>query len=299
MPAMGAWGAGLYADDVARDLKGTVAAVSRLPLRPDELLAILTDRHRVMASDPEDEGHAVFWLVVADGFARLGLDCPAARDRALGVIDSGLDLRICAALGMAPALLRKRAAMLAALRETILRGPAPGARRAVLRAPQPWIMELGECFVFPTFEGQGINAHYPSAEADPTWRGQDGWGAGVLCERGRAFGHLAWYRLCVLGRVFAAEPTLDEVRGGFFGCGLSAGTCTPRQFDRMRLRRIGRLPVREGAILEAVPELATSVRSGEDAAILDVCITGNLRARTDGFRETPVAGVLADPAAGC
>ncbi len=291
---MGAWGAGLYADDVARDLKGIIAAVARLPLGPDALLAMLTDRHRAMATDPEDEGHSVFWLVLGDRFTRLGIDCPVARDRAVAIIDGGRDLANCEALGMAPALLRKRAAMLEALRATLLRGPVPGTKRPVLRGPQPFLMEVGDCFVFPTCKGQGINAHFPAKEADPTWRGQDGWGAGVVCERDRAFGYLAWYRLCVLGRVFPEPPTLEDIRRGSFGCGLSAGTCTPIQFRRMELRKVGAVPVREGAILEMVPELVSAVRSGEDAAILDVCITSNLRARTDGFRETPVASVLAD-----
>ncbi|MGG5819297.1 hypothetical protein [Falsiroseomonas sp. HW251] len=290
---MGVWGAGLHAGDVARDLKGLIAAVARLPLGADDLLGLLVERYRATAEDPDDEDHTVFWLVVADGLGRLGIDCPMARERALAIIDSGRDLAMCEAIEMDKATLRKRAAMLAALRETLARGPAPGAKRRVLTAPQPFIMEMGEAFAFPTCRGQGINAHFPSPEADPTWRDQDGWGAGLVCERGHAFGHLAWYRLCVLGRVFADEPTLDDVRGGFFGCGLSAGTCTKRQFERMRLKRIGTLPVRAGAILDLVPELLTEVRSGEEAAILDVCITSNLRARTDGFRETPVADVLA------
>lgn len=290
---MGAWGAGLYSDDFARDLKPMIAAAARLPIPTEALLDLIRAQHGGIAADPSDEDHTAFWLVLADTLGRLGIDCPEARERALAIIDGGQDLARCAALEMAPADLRKRAAMLAALRETLARGPAPGRKRAMLRGPQPFLMELGDCLVFPTSRGQGINAYFPSRDAQPDWR-QDGWGAGIVCELGRAFGHLAWYRFCVLGHDFRDKPGLDEVRRGRFGPGLSAGTCSPLHFKRVALEKIGALPVRPGAILAAVPELLTQVRPPEKAAILDVSLCNNLCAIMGSFRGVPVASVLED-----
>ena len=64
------------------------------------------------ADDAADEDHSIFWLVVADQFAKRGIDCPAARDRALALIADGSDLKTMESLGMDPKGLAKRRAML-------------------------------------------------------------------------------------------------------------------------------------------------------------------------------------------
>jgi hypothetical protein len=40
---MGAWGTGLYSGDFAMDLRGTIAAISRLPFDGDRLAEILCE----------------------------------------------------------------------------------------------------------------------------------------------------------------------------------------------------------------------------------------------------------------
>jgi hypothetical protein len=53
---MGAWGVGLYSNDVALDLKSTVASVLRLPFSPDDALAVLVENEPAL-SDPADESY--------------------------------------------------------------------------------------------------------------------------------------------------------------------------------------------------------------------------------------------------
>lgn len=289
---MGAWGPGLYSSDVALDLKPLIATLARLPVADGEILGMIKAQYPGVADDPTDEDHSSFWLVLADQFVKRGIDCPATRARALEVIDAGLDITMLEALEMGAADLRKRRAMLAALRPVIAQPPAPAKPRATLKKPQPYLMEIGDCYIYPTSKGEGINAYYPSKDVDKSWR-QDGWGAAVLCERGRAFGYLAWYRLCAVDPGYTDKPTLDDVRAARFGAGLSAGTCSPVHFKRMELEKIGELPVDPEAIHRLVPELRTDVRSGDKAAILDVSLCNNLAAGQGRFRGPAVAEVLA------
>src|SRR5579859_3478765 len=97
---MGAWGIGLYSSDFAMDLRGCVNAVVRLPFNPDRLLEIICQSEPSSANDATDPDHTVFWLVVADLFAKKGIDCPKARDRALAIIADRADLATMAFLGM-------------------------------------------------------------------------------------------------------------------------------------------------------------------------------------------------------
>jgi hypothetical protein len=127
---MGAWGSGLYSCDFALDVRGSVKAVARLPLPPDRLLEYLCASQPAAANDPKDADHTVFWLTVADQFAKRGIDCAGARDRALAIITNGVDLAAMAALGMDEESLVKRRAMLEELRGRIaapidITSPAP------------------------------------------------------------------------------------------------------------------------------------------------------------------------------
>jgi len=288
---MGAWGVGLYAGDFARDLRPMVGALARLPVNGDRLTELACERFAETASNPRDEDHTIFWLVLADQCAQRHIDAPEARRRALEIIDTGADIAVHRELDMTEGDLRKRAIMLAALRPKLATPVDEAQRRGVLRRPQPFLMALGDCLVFPTSRGKGINSYFPSRAADRTFQ-QDGWGAGVVCALGRAFSYLAWYRLGVLDETFPDRPDIARIRAGRFGPGLSAGTCSPTHFKRMELAKIGSLPVVEGAILRAVPELVGQVRSPETAAILDVSLCNNLRAGDGTFEGPLVTEVL-------
>lgn len=244
---MGVWGAGLYSSDFAMDLRSTIGAVARLPYDGDRLVEILADTAPTAASDPNDECHTTFWLVVADRFARLAITSNRARKEALTIIDAGSDLAMHAALGMSPADLRKRRKMLQDVR-TRLTNPAARSRpRPILKQPQAFLMDVGDTLVYPTCGGRCINPYFASKELDRAvtaggWK-QDGWAAFVVVDRGRAFDFLTWYRPLTVATATVQKPTLRELRGEVLWKLDRAGTCSPVHFKRMELEKIGTLPI--------------------------------------------------------
>ena len=89
---MGVWGTGLYSGDFALDLRSTVSAVARLPFDGDKLSDILCGTEPGAANNSDDEEHTIFWLVIADQFAKRSITCDRARDKALAIIEDGNDL---------------------------------------------------------------------------------------------------------------------------------------------------------------------------------------------------------------
>ncbi|HLY58807.1 MAG TPA: hypothetical protein VKS60_24810 [Stellaceae bacterium] len=269
---MGAWGIGLYSSDFAMDLRSTVGAVARLPFEPGRLLELLRASEPTAADDPADEDHCVFWLTVADQFARRGIDCPEARDRALAVIDDGSDLAMMSRLGMAEKDLAKRRKMLEELRPKIAAPPAPGRPRPVLKAPQPLLMHSGDTLAFPVSDGHCINPYFPSKEAmRPAWR-QDGWGVFLVVECGHVFEYLAWYRPLVAAIAFADRPVLSNLAGPRLWYLQRAGTCSQSHFRKMELAPLGRLPLDPGRLAGLFPE-RPSPRSD---AVSDISIANRL-----------------------
>ena len=147
---MGVWTAGLYSGDFALDLRSAIRAVAQLPFDGDRLTEILAETEPAAASDPENEDHTTFWLIVADQFARRGIVCDRVRGAALTIIDSGSDLALLRKLGMNASNLTKRAKILKGVRERVATTPQKGAPRARLKNPQPLLMGLGDVVVYPT-----------------------------------------------------------------------------------------------------------------------------------------------------
>ena len=116
---MGTWGVGLYSSDFALDLRSCVRAVARLPFDSTRLLDVISRVEPSAAGNAEDPDHTVFWLTVGDQFARLGINCQTARERALTIISEGADLTAMTALGMDAKSLAKRRTMLETLRARI------------------------------------------------------------------------------------------------------------------------------------------------------------------------------------
>ncbi len=55
----------MYSCDVALDLKANIAAIVRLPIDAEAIVARIRALWRC-ADDPDDEDHTDFWLVLAD-----------------------------------------------------------------------------------------------------------------------------------------------------------------------------------------------------------------------------------------
>jgi hypothetical protein len=141
---MDVWGAGLYSGDFAADLRAAIRAVARLPFDADKLVDILSGIEPAAANNSADEDHTTFWLVVADQFTKRGIASEKVLNKALGIIDQGAGMNVLAQLGMEPALLRKRQQILTELRAQLESAPRVSKLRAVLKKPQPFLMESGD-----------------------------------------------------------------------------------------------------------------------------------------------------------
>lgn len=273
---MGTTGVGLYANDMAMDLRSTIAAVARLPFAGDRLVEILCETERGAANNPADEDYANFWLVVADQFAKRAITSARVRETALSIIDHGSDLAMLARLGMKEKDLAKRKQILAQLRERIV-APAPQARsRPVIRKPQPFFLEVGDAFAYPTSAGKCINSYFSSKEKIPGWH-HDGWGAMVIVDCGRAFDFLAWYRPLTISHALAEKPALAQLRAQTLWVLRRPGTCSSVHCKRLELERLGAFAIDNEKLSAVFPRRAP----GQYEAVNDIGITNSLSVGPD------------------
>jgi hypothetical protein len=276
MASMGAWGVGLYSSDFAMDLRCCVNAVTRLPFAPDQLLDTICQSEPTSANDVADPDHTVFWLTVADQFAKKEIDCPTAPDRALGIIAGGADLATMASLGMDEKSLAKRGIMLEGLRARLTE-PVAAKRRAVLKAPQKLLLEVGEVLVYPvcqqTHSCEPINPYAVGKDWAwvKAWK-QDGWGAFVVTERGLLFDFLAWYRPLVAYRASQTEPALAELAAPRAWRLQQSGTLTTRHYANLRLKSVGRIEIDQTRLDYFFPDR----RVPFGPVVGDVSISGSL-----------------------
>src|SRR5690348_12038595 len=144
---MGVWGAGLFSDDTALDVRGAyrerLANGMAGPAATDELLASFEH------DDPS------FWLALAATQWRCGRLEDRVRDHALRIIDDGSDLRRFAEL---PKLQRSRARVLAKLRED-LHSPQPAATTVRRRIPAQCDWHKGEIVGFRRDSGTWLTLY--------------------------------------------------------------------------------------------------------------------------------------------
>ncbi|HKX17734.1 MAG TPA: hypothetical protein VJT33_06975 [bacterium] len=274
---MGVWGTGLYSGDFAIDLRSTISAVARLPFDGDKLVDILCQTEPTAATNPDDADHTIFWLVVADQFAKRAIVCGRARDRALAMIESGADIAVHERLGMQPSDLRKRRKTLEEVRTRITAPLPSGSARSVLKKPQAFLMDVGDVFVYPTFGGRCRNAYFASKESDrlgtkaPPWT-QNGWAAMVIVDRGRAFGFLSWYRPLTVSMATVQRPTLAALRADVLWRLARAGTCSAVHFGRMELEKIGNLAIDNDKLRRSFPDM----RPGTSQAVENISIANTV-----------------------
>ena len=244
---MGVWATGLYAGDFALDLRSTLGAVAKLPFDNERLLDILCESEPAAAHNAEDTDHATFWLVIADQFAKRGIESNRARQMALQIIDSGSDLRTLEKLGMQAPDLRKRKKVLEEVRQRILAPELKTRPREVLRAPQPLLMHTGDVLVYPTFRGRCRNPYFVDQNRDrmgtaaPPWQA-DSWAAMVIVDCGLAFDFLAWYRPLTLAHAVAEKPSFAELQEELLWKVGRPGTSSASHFKRMGFEKSQRSP---------------------------------------------------------
>jgi hypothetical protein len=269
---MGTWGAGLYSSDMAMDLRSAVAAVARLPFDEDRLVEILCNLEPGAAKDPRDEDHTVFWLVLADQFEKRGIVSAGVREKALAIIDTGTDLAMLEKLGMKPADLRKRGKTLGDLRARITGAPPTPKPRSVIKQPQPYVMEVGGLYAYPTLSGEPINPYMTPKYFDrAAWR-PDGFGLMLIIDRGRTFDYLAWYQAIVAAMAVPTKPDISALSLETYWMLELPGTCSAAHFKKMRLEHVGALSVDPAAVDQVFPMR----RPGAPYAIEDISIANRM-----------------------
>lgn len=265
---MGTWGPGLYANDLARDLKSTIASVIRLPLEHSELVSLLKDSFPGQSSQEDDEEYTSFWLVVADQFHKLGVSDPDVFERAIGIVDSGMDLNCPERKELSALDRRKREKVLAELRERLTK-PPPNKARKTLRKPQPLLMNAGDLVIFPVFAHNNCVNPYSSRWTQQ----QECWGAACIVRSGHVFQYLAYYYPVVLASRFdlSQKPSPAELLASGKWELRRPGTCSKVHFGRMQLEIIDHLTLDQKQLVSHFPEM----RDGRYQVINDISISNS------------------------
>lgn len=275
---MGAWGPGLYSNDLGLDLRSAIKVVSRLPFGVEQLTEIAIDTFGETAKNSDDDDYTAFWLVLADQFHRRGIPAQAVFNTAIGIIKSGKDLQVNQDLGMSGVDLEKRRRVLAELQER-LEQTVPKKSRNILKKPQLFLMSAGDVIVFPIDKKGGcINPYFSTKqlEQSPGFKFEKaGWGAAVIVACGRAFDFVSYYTPMVITQHFNAmrKPTLDLIeKHGGWKLNLS-GTCSKNQFRRMQLEIIGKVTIDEIKLRS----LFHRIDNGVSAAVNDISLANRLK----------------------
>lgn len=238
---MGTWGAGLYEDDEAADLKANISLIAKIPANGDRLLEILLEQ-RGNTPQLTDDGGPTFWLVLGDQFERRGIYSKAVSDTALNAIESGFDLKDLENRGLDAKVLEKREKILHELRARL---KSPRQERKLSknpRLPDP-VLQVGEVYAFPTENGFACSPWRLPSKGEFT---PDGWGAMIVLECDRAFQWLPWCALASLTIDPTQKPTIDDAIQENLIFHLQthgAARCVPKRADAktMRLELLGRV----------------------------------------------------------
>lgn len=202
---MGTWGTGLYAGDFAADLKADFAMFARVPGSPGELVRRLIERYDTSARDPSDESYTEFWLILADRMHLHGLEHRETFSKAVAIVAREQDIEMKRELGMSPADLRKRKAILLDL-ENRLKRPHPNPRKIrPLTEPEPHAFPEWTIIAYPTDHGEIRSSCDPS---NAIGFEADGWGSAVILANGHLHGYFAWSAIARLSVHGKGKPTI-------------------------------------------------------------------------------------------
>jgi len=272
---MGAWGTSLYSNDFAADLRSLISAVARLPYDGDRLAEIICSTERSASEDPSDEYHTIFWLVLAGQFEKKGIASARVCAKAISIIYSESDTAVMASLGMKPAALRKREATLAELWDRISAAPTVSSPRATLKAPDPYVMDPGGVYSFPTLEDAAINPYMPKRLFDRSAWNPDGFGLMVPVERGRAFDFLAWYRMLVIEDALPTIPSLEKILSDFRWNLADPGTCSASHFKKIEIKKVSLVEIDPVKLEHTFPKRAP----GTSQAVQGISIVNGMDLR--------------------
>lgn len=145
--AMGAWGAAIFSDDLALDIRGDYRELLEDQVPDEEATRRVVDSYRHLDVDQEH----LLWLALAAAQSELGRLDEDVKARALAVIDTGRGLELWEEAGSKE--LAKRKAVLAKLRDQ-LTAPQPLRKRV----KRPWRhetdLQAGDVLSFTASNGQ-------------------------------------------------------------------------------------------------------------------------------------------------
>ena len=139
---MGAWGANLYQDDVALDIKDEYKDNLRRGKTNEEAMQEIIDKYQELLEDAEDRG--VFWLALADTQWNLGRLDEQVKKQALEIIELGIDLK---RWESNEKLYNKRKEILEKLKEKLL-SPQPEEKRMPKYRTYKCEWENGDVFAY-------------------------------------------------------------------------------------------------------------------------------------------------------
>ena len=139
---MGAWGANLYQDDVALDIKDEYKDNLRRGKTNEEAMQEIIDKYQELLEDEEDRG--VFWLALADTQWNLGRLDEQVKEQALEIIELGTDLK---RWEINEKLYNKRKEILEKLKEKLL-SPQPEEKRMPKYRTYKCEWENGDVFAY-------------------------------------------------------------------------------------------------------------------------------------------------------
>ncbi len=143
---MGAWGPGVFDDDLALDIRATFEDALSEGLSVEEATQQILAEHRDELEDP-DEGPIV-WLALAALQLERGMLQSTVRDSALGIIKSGQGLDLWEEQGADVAAERKR--VLDELRARIMASEQEQKQRRLERPQRKRArVRVGDCFMIP------------------------------------------------------------------------------------------------------------------------------------------------------
>ena len=273
---MGTWGEGLYADDEACDLRDMISLLSKMPGEGDSILELVLE-HFKRDDDLSNDGSPAFWMVMADQFAKRGIECDKAKKLALESIKTGADILDLEARGMEPKGLIARKKVHDKLTERIA-NPKPAGSRRVPKSPPKCAVATGEVYSFPTMDGSGLNAWFASWE-EAGFR-PNGWGSLIILETGRIFDWFPWAAYTPLLTNPAKEADLDMAVNAktLFSDGLAYFAPKKSHMKKMGMNLLGSIDISQAAVGE-LKKLADF--TPKDAVMCDWSICAGAFSRKD------------------
>jgi len=126
------------------------------------------------------------------------------------------------------------------------RHPKPRKRRT-LRQPEAWLFSDGQVIAYPTRDGYAANPYFTKRMMEG-WTG-DGSEMFVVLGAGYRYGYFAYYLILLLPRQGAGMPHISALQAGRdIPCVANLVELPPAHYQKMRLRSLGALPLKEEGI---------------------------------------------------